>query len=80
MNVSDRGGGGGGGHGHLERDERRAEGDIERPATTHANLQIHIFKVRHSGRVGGGPQPSYAAGDYFESTNCTAFSIGDRDR
>lgn len=39
---------GGGGHGHLEHDtEKPNEGDMERPATTHANLQIRSVKVRH---------------------------------
>lgn len=38
----------GGGHGHLEHDtEKPNEGDMERPATTHANLQIRSVKVRH---------------------------------
>lgn len=36
------------------------EGDMERPATTHANLQIRSVKVRHCGRVGGGLGPSSA--------------------
>lgn len=43
------------------------EGDMERPATTHANLQIRSVKVRHCGRVGGGLGPSSATEHCFAS-------------
>ena len=59
------------GHGHLERDARKPKAILSALQPTHANLQIHIFKVRHCGRVGGGLWTSYAAGDRAVSNQST---------